>query len=346
MKKIWGLLLATILAFGICGCETVESMNASTATEATTEASGEEDSDIEYYTLGDITFPVLSSWTASTEKDDTYYFYPDVMDILQSDDKPAMMMVQKVPLSEKNLSLKLTEEQAQPIFDSLYKGMESGGMTIDTTQRLKDYSEYPGKYLTGSQTIENIKYNFEAYLTLYGTDCYGFYMLVPEGNENTYSDDIDQIVAATTYNNESEDSDDDDDYYDDSDYDSDYYDDSSNDTEYENDDIETEENETVSYQSILDDYTQKLKDATPGLVKEYKSEAASKSGDTKALASLCNDKIGELAKICNDGVKEMARLMNSNGDSYDTYEEWAGKLQDAYSDQASKIQDAYLDSAT
>lgn len=48
MKKILGLLLATILVFGTYGCETVESMNASTATEATTEASGDEYSDIDY----------------------------------------------------------------------------------------------------------------------------------------------------------------------------------------------------------------------------------------------------------------------------------------------------------
>lgn len=329
MKKILGLLLSTILVFGMCGCETVESMNASTATEATTEASTEEDSDIEYYTLGDIAFPIPSTWSlVKSEENDTYYFCPTN----DTNDKSPILIAQIISL---NNPVSLSRKEANSIFDEMFKGLNSSGMAINTKKDLNGYSAYPGKYITGTEEINDTYYNFESYITLYNTNAYAFYLLTPKGNENTYSDDIDQIVAATTYNNESEDSDDD--YY---------YDDSSNDTEYEDDDTETEENETVSYQSILDDYTQKLKDATPGLVKEYKSEAAGKSGDTEALASLCNDKVGELAKICNDGVGEMARLMHSNGDSYDTYEEWAGKLQDAYSDQASKIQDAYLDSAT
>lgn len=329
MKKILGLLLSTILVFGMCGCETVESMNASTATEATTEASTEEDSDIEYYTLGDIAFPIPSTWSlVKSKENDTYYFCPTN----DTNDKSPILIAQIISL---NNPVSLSRKEANSIFDEMFKGLNSSGMAINTKKDLNGYSAYPGKYITGTEEINDTYYNFESYITLYNTNAYAFYLLTPKGNENTYSDDIDQIVAATTYNNESEDSDDD--YY---------YDDSSNDTEYEDDDTETEENETVSYQSILDDYTQKLKDATPGLVKEYKSEAAGKSGDTEALASLCNDKVGELAKICNDGVGEMARLMHSNGDSYDTYEEWAGKLQDAYSDQASKIQDAYLDSAT
>lgn len=340
MKKILGLLLSTILVFGMCGCETVESMNASTATEATTEASTEEDSDIEYYTLGDITFPIPSTWSlVKSEENDTYYFCPTN----DTNDKSPILIAQIISL---NNPVSLSRKEANSIFDEMFKGLNSSGMAINTKKDLNGYSAYPGKYITGTEEVNDTYYNFESYITLYNTNAYAFYLLTPKGNENTYSDDIDQIVAATTYNNESEDSDDDDDYYDDSDYDSDYYDDSSNDTEYEDDDAEVEKDETVSYQSILDDYTQKLKDATPGLVKEYKSEAAGKSGDTEALASLCNDKVGELAKICNDGVGEMARLMHSNGDSYDTYEEWAGKLQDAYSDQASKIQDVYLDSAT
>ncbi|WP_417020320.1 hypothetical protein [Anaerobutyricum hallii] len=332
MKKILGLLLSTILVFGMCGCETAESINASTATEATTEAFDEEGSDIEYYTLGDITFPIPSTWTL-TKNDDSYAYY--FCPTNNVEDHTPILMICLISLDD--VSTSLIRNESDSVFDAIFKGFNEGGeLTISTKKDLDGYSEYPGKYISGTEMINDTHYVFESYLTLYDTNCYNFQLSIPKDAKNTYSDDLEQIVAATTYNNESEDSDDDD-YY---------YDDSSNDTEYEDDDTETEENETVSYQSILDDYTQKLKDATPGLVKEYKSEAAGKSGDTEALASLCNDKVGELAKICNDGVGEMTRLMHSNGDSYDTYEEWAGKLQDAYSDQASKIQDAYLDSAT
>lgn len=102
----------------------------------------------------------------------------------------------------------------------------------------------------------------------------------------------------------------------------------------------------VTYQSILDDYTQKLADATPGLVDEFNNEAGDKGGDMNALAELCNAKVEKLAEICNEGVGEMATLMQDNGDEYSTYEDWAGKLQDVYTTQAQQIQDAYTSVAT
>lgn len=107
----------------------------------------------------------------------------------------------------------------------------------------------------------------------------------------------------------------------------------------------TEAKKEVTYQSILDDYSQKLKDTTPGLVKEYKDESKDHKGDVEKLAEISNDKVEELAKICNDGVEEMAELQLKNGDEYETYEDWAGKLQDVYQDEAKTITDAYMDSA-
>lgn len=107
-----------------------------------------------------------------------------------------------------------------------------------------------------------------------------------------------------------------------------------------------EASEEVTYQSILDDYTKQIKDATPGLVEEYKSESADKAGDLEALAELSNSKIEELAEICNDGVSEMADLMLKNGDDQETYQDWAGKLQDVYTECSGQITDAYTDSAS
>ena len=65
---------------------------------------------------------------------------------------------------------------------------------------------------------------------------------------------------------------------------------------------EKEPEQEVTYQSILDDYTQKIKEATPGLVEEYNAEAAEKAGDVNALAELSNAKIEKLAEISNDGI--------------------------------------------
>lgn len=111
-------------------------------------------------------------------------------------------------------------------------------------------------------------------------------------------------------------------------------------------DVPTESEEDMTYQSILDEYTQKIHDAVPVLVEEYNSEAAEKAGDINALAELSNSKIEELAKICNDGVSEMAKLKLKNSDSDDVYNEWAGKLQDVYMADSQQITDAYMESAT
>lgn len=102
----------------------------------------------------------------------------------------------------------------------------------------------------------------------------------------------------------------------------------------------------ISYQSILDDYSSKLEQATPSLISAYKNEVAKSSGSIEELAKICNNKTMELAKISNEGVGKMADLMLSSNDSYSNYEDWASKLQDVYVKEAEKISDAYLDSAT
>ena len=101
-----------------------------------------------------------------------------------------------------------------------------------------------------------------------------------------------------------------------------------------------------SYQAILDDYTVKLQDATPGLIEEYKSEAANNNDGLEGLATICNAKVTELAKISNEGISEMAEYYYKHGSGpYDEYSEWAGKIQDVYMEEAGKIQDAYMESA-
>lgn len=104
--------------------------------------------------------------------------------------------------------------------------------------------------------------------------------------------------------------------------------------------------EDATYQSILDDYTKQIQDATPGLIEEYKTESADISTDIEALATLSNEKIEKLAEINAKGTEEMAALMTTNGDEYETYEEWAGKLYDVYEEYAGQISDAYMDSAS
>lgn len=107
-----------------------------------------------------------------------------------------------------------------------------------------------------------------------------------------------------------------------------------------------EESLLGSYEDILSEYSQKLRDATPVLIEEYNEEAKGNQDGLIGLATLCNEKVGELAKISNEGVQEMAQLYLKQGSgSYEEYSEWAGKLQEVYTEEATKIQEAYMNSA-
>lgn len=108
----------------------------------------------------------------------------------------------------------------------------------------------------------------------------------------------------------------------------------------------TSSNSKKTHQSILDDYTQKIEEATPRLIEEYYEEAALNTNGLEGLATLSNDKVLELADICTNGVEEMAEVMWYTGSgSYSEYEEWAAKLYDVYMDEAGKITEAYMNSA-
>ena len=109
--------------------------------------------------------------------------------------------------------------------------------------------------------------------------------------------------------------------------------------------VEKEPEVEVTYQSILDDYTQKISDSKPGLLEEYNNESAAIADDLNALAELSNSKVEKLAEISNQGVSEMATLMQKNGDEYSVYEEWSLKLTDVYTQYAAQITDAYTASA-
>ena len=97
---------------------------------------------------------------------------------------------------------------------------------------------------------------------------------------------------------------------------------------------------TGTYQDILDEYSQKLKDAVPGIVEEYNTEAEALDGDLTALADLSTKKVEKLAEISVEGTEKMAELKLKNGDSDEVYNEWADKLNAVYEEQAQQITDA------
>lgn len=100
------------------------------------------------------------------------------------------------------------------------------------------------------------------------------------------------------------------------------------------------------YDSILKDYTKKIKAATPKLVDEYNEEAQGNEDGIEGLAKLSNEKTVKLAKISNDGIAEMAKVhLTSGKGKYEDYEKWATKLTDVYMEEAKQITEAYMQSA-
>ena len=102
-----------------------------------------------------------------------------------------------------------------------------------------------------------------------------------------------------------------------------------------------------SYEDILNEYSKKLREATPKLIEEYNEEAKNNQDGLMGLATICNDKVSKLAEISVEGTQEMAELHLKKGSgSYDEYSEWADKLNAVYMEEAAKIQDAYMKSAS
>lgn len=101
-----------------------------------------------------------------------------------------------------------------------------------------------------------------------------------------------------------------------------------------------------NYESIYNEYVQKIKEATPRLVQEYQIEAQSNQNGLDGLAELSNKKIEDLATILNEGIEKMAEYYFSAGSGkYEEYEDWAGKLTDVYMSEGEQITNAYMESA-
>ncbi|WP_419155193.1 hypothetical protein [Weissella minor] len=111
----------------------------------------------------------------------------------------------------------------------------------------------------------------------------------------------------------------------------------------------TTKKQADSYESIYDDYSEKLKAETPKLIKEYDDESKDNQDGVDGLAKISNSKVEDLAKINAEGVKKMAKYMlkhgSGKGDSKEEYEDWAEKLTAVYSDEGQKITDHYIQSA-
>jgi len=101
--------------------------------------------------------------------------------------------------------------------------------------------------------------------------------------------------------------------------------------------------EFASYRQILDEYTAKLRAATPVIIAEFRA-AADGITDITRLAEISVDKLTALAEISTDGMLEMANLWVVRGiGSEAVYNEYAAKLMDVYMDEAERINDVFME---
>ena len=99
----------------------------------------------------------------------------------------------------------------------------------------------------------------------------------------------------------------------------------------------------TSYEEIYTDYSEQIKELTPVLIEDYKSEVSGHSGDIAYQAEKADEKIMELAELANEGVEKMASLYYKKM-NYSEYDEWATKLYEVYMDCAGQVYDVYQDS--
>lgn len=101
-----------------------------------------------------------------------------------------------------------------------------------------------------------------------------------------------------------------------------------------------------AYKAIYDEYSQKIIDATPGLIEKYNEQSKNNTEGITGLATISTDLVQELAGITQEGVEKMAQVMLNKGTGkYEEYSDWAEKLYDVYNEEAEKIMDAYINSA-
>lgn len=103
------------------------------------------------------------------------------------------------------------------------------------------------------------------------------------------------------------------------------------------------EYDPAAYQSILDEYTQKIKDATPGLVAEYDEESVELNGNINALGKLAKEKSAKLETIKDEGLQKMKDLMTENGHEEEKYTEWADQLEAVYTQYSEEVTAAYME---
>lgn len=87
----------------------------------------------------------------------------------------------------------------------------------------------------------------------------------------------------------------------------------------------------VTYQTILEEYRQKLSAAVPGLVEEFHSEIVGKEGDPDEISEISTAKEEELSQIAVEGIQKMSELAAEDPETDESkLEEWTQELHNVF----------------
>nr|WP_300210245.1 hypothetical protein [uncultured Anaerostipes sp.] len=98
--------------------------------------------------------------------------------------------------------------------------------------------------------------------------------------------------------------------------------------------------EEKTYESIYNEYSAKLTEATPRLIDEYEQEIEADDSDEISIGI---EKADELMGICTEGTEKMSDLLMENPEEEDEYDKWAGKLEEIYNKESDALDDAFGD---
>ena len=102
----------------------------------------------------------------------------------------------------------------------------------------------------------------------------------------------------------------------------------------------------TTYQQIFDYYSARLRQATPGLLDDFRRLAATNTRGLDGLIALNLSKTEVLAAIYVEGLSEMANLTLTSGGDMDDYARWAGRLNNVYLEEGTEVQNLYLQLAS
>lgn len=100
--------------------------------------------------------------------------------------------------------------------------------------------------------------------------------------------------------------------------------------------------EEGEFEVIFSEFSQMMRDATPGLISEMTDKVRSEDAGFSVSAEICAEEIRKLSEISGAGTEKMSELIRkATREKYELYSLWSSKLNEVYKGESEKIMEAY-----